>query len=866
MTPEAASAHAMSRLRRPLRLTRLGMVAERLTRCFWPVWSILFAVISGLFLGLHETAPVEVVWIGGVIAATALVWFAVAGVRRFHWPTRSEALERLDSTLPGRPIQALNDQQAIGAGDAASAAVWAAHLDRMAQRAAQARRVAPDLSLTRRDPYALRYVAATALGVALLFGSIWQAATVVQTVAPGDDALAVSGVSWEGWVEPPAYTGKPSLYLNDIPAGALLAPKGSRVTLRLYGEVGALSVDETVSGRLGETIEPASAANQGFEIVQDGRLAIMGPGGREWAVSVSADLPPQVSLEGNVEREASGRMSQAFRAQDDFGVVGGSAVIALDLQALERRHGLAADPDPRPSIEADLPMTISGDRADFVETLVEDFSKHPWVGLPVTLTLSVADASGQAGSSVPMEMALPGRRFFDPLAAALIEQRRDLLWARGNGTRVAKIIRAVTHRPDEIIRDGATFLPLRVALRRLEADIASSAGLSAAVQEEVAEALWTIAVKIEEGDLSNAMERLRRAQDRLSEAIRNGATDEEIAQLMDELREAMQDYMRQLAQQQDPNQQQQQAENTQTITGDQLQQLLDRLQQLMEEGRTAEAQQLLEQLRQMMENMQVAQGQQGQGQQSPGEQAMQDLAETLRDQQGLSDEAFRDLQEQFNPDSGSQQGQSSQSQGNEDGDGQGQNNEGQGEQGSEGQDGQGQDGQRPGQQGQPSASDLADRQEALRRRLDGLRQNLPGAGSEAGDAAREALREGGTAMGRAEDALEGDNLAEAIDQQSRAMEAIREGMRNLGEALAEQQQQQGGQGQQMGQAERNGQRDPLGREAGNSGSFGSEDNLLQGDDIYRRARDLLDEIRRRSSDRERPEVELDYLRRLLDRF
>jgi hypothetical protein len=33
-----------------------------------------------------------------------------------------------------------------------------------------------------------------------------------------------------------------------------------------------------------------------------------------------------------------------------------------------------------------------------------------------------------------------------------------------------------------------------------------------------------------------------------------------------------------------------------------------------------------------------------------------------------------------------------------------------------------------------------------------------------------------------------------------------------------------------------------------------------------RARDLLDEIRRRSGDLGRPELELDYLRRLLDRF
>jgi hypothetical protein len=47
---------------------------------------------------------------------------------------------------------------------------------------------------------------------------------------------------------------------------------------------------------------------------------------------------------------------------------------------------------------------------------------------------------------------------------------------------------------------------------------------------------------------------------------------------------------------------------------------------------------------------------------------------------------------------------------------------------------------------------------------------------------------------------------------------------------------------------------------------GTQDNLLQGEDVYRRARELLDEIRRRSGEGERPEVELEYLKRLLDRF
>ena len=120
-------------------------------------------------------------------------------------------------------------------------------------------------------------------------------------------------------------------------------------------------------------------------------------------------------------------------------------------------------------------------------------------------------------------------------------------------------------------------------------------------------------------------------------------------------------------------------------------------------------------------------------------------------------------------------------------------------------------------------------------------------------------------MDQAEDSLREDDLAGAIDRQSEAMEALREGMRSLGEAMAQQQQGQPGQG--MEGADMRGQnRDPLGRNAGSNGNIGTDEGLLQGDDVYRRARELLDEIRRRSGEGDRPDLELEYLKRLLDRF
>jgi hypothetical protein len=394
--------------------------------------------------------------------------------------------------------------------------------------------------------------------------------------------------------------------------------------------------------------------------------------------------------------------------------------------------------------------------------------------------------------------------------------------------------------------------------------------------------MWGLAIELEEGVLADALERMRRAQERLNEAMKNGASDEEIAELMDELRRATEEYLQQLQRQQaqereengDPGQQQQ-GESMQ-MTQDDLQRMMDRIQELMEQGRMAEAEQALKELQELMENMRVTEGQQGQGGQSPGEQAMEGLADTLRQQQGLSDQAFRDLQEQFNP--GANAGESQGNEGRNGGQGRGQSHEGQQGQGQgsgerQGQQ-QGQGGNQPmpegGEQGEgfgKGEEGLAERQEALRNELRRQQQNLPGQGTAEGDAARDALDRAGRAMDQAEEALRNNDLAEAIDNQSQAMEALREGMRALGEAMAQQEQnRQPGQGNSESDR-RADNRDPLGREQGGSGANSSDAPLAEGlGNGSERARRLLDEIRRRSGELERPEVERDYLNRLLDRF
>jgi uncharacterized protein (TIGR02302 family) len=832
---------AENRLNRPLRLTLAGMLVERLAQAFWPLTATALAAAALILSGVLAFWPG---WIGQALllalSLTGIVSLAL-GVRRFRPARRAEALARLDATLPGNPIAALTDTQAIGADDPGSTAVWHAHRDRMAARLDGLRALPPAPGLPRRDPFALRLIAATALATAILFGAGTRHGDLA-ALMPGSAEAAISEASWEGWIEAPSYTGKPTLYLADQPPGALAVPVGSRVTLRLYGKLGALDVTETFTGDTPDEPAPTRA----FKIAGDGSLSI---GEQSWAITAIPDQPPRIQPSGDLTRTLAGEMRLPFTARDDYGVSAGQAEIAIDLPRVDRRYGLAAEPEPRLPVVVDLPMPYRGDRREVEELFVENLAEHPWAGLPVTVTFTATDAAGQSGDSAPVEIALPGRRFLHPLARAIVEQRRDILWTADNARRSARILRAISNRPEGLFPKNVQYLKLRTAIGTLE-----EPGFAPEDRDAVAAALWEIAVEIEDGALADALERLRRAQERLSEAMRQGATPEELSELMDEYREAMRDYMRQLGQQEPQNRTDEPDDGSQRMemTQQDLQAMMDRIDELMQQGRMEEAQQLLDQLQQMMENMQMTEGASGQQSGSEGEQAMEGLADTLRQQQGLSDEAFRDLQRQLDP--GGQDGMSGQP---------GRDGEG------ENPDGQGGDGGEEGEGGQQSAGEgLAERQRALEDELARQRGSLPGAGTPEGDAAREALDEAGRAMEDAADALEQGDIPGALDRQAEAMESLREGMRNLEDTMRREAQsgQQGDQGQLAGQPGDRQRADPLGRNPGGSGATATDSPLEDREDVYRRAQELMDELRRRSGDTERPDLEREYLKRLLDLF
>ncbi|NHF73908.1 DUF4175 domain-containing protein [Paracoccus xiamenensis] len=863
-TPEEAPAEdltgALPRLSRVLRLTGAGLWWESLARAFWPAVTWTLLVLAGMSFGLIAMVPDALRPYAGAAVGVVLLATLIWGGWRFRRPPTGAAERRVDASLPGRPLSALRDQPALGG----EGALWQAHRAQMAQRALAARAVAPDAGLTRRDPFAFRLAALTAVAMALLFGSAGDLGQGLAALAPTrpqprPDQPATAGLGWEGWAEPPAYTRKPTLYLNDQPEGAVLdLPEGSRISLRLYGDAAEISQD------IGNALPGEDPMAPEFRVEQTGTLQI---GDRRFQVTVRPDDAPSITLGPAAERRADGRLIQPFTASDDYGVTDGQAEISLDLAKIDRRHGLAIQPEPREALTQRLPLR--GARAQVEGQLTADLKKHAWANLPVQVRLNAQDGIGQQGQSETLAMELPGRRFFDPFAAALIELRRDLMWSRQNAPMSAQWLRAILWQPDGFVDPGI--------LRDLQAVVAGleTAPLSDLQRDALAEALWRVAVQLEDGGLADALERMQRAQEKLAQAMRRGASPDEIRQLMDELRRATDDYLERLAEQGENNPSDRfDRAPVQMMSGDQIQQMMDEIQRLMNEGRMAEAQALLEQFNRMMENMQVRRTEGGQGEgRGQGQGSTGRMAQTLREQQDLADRAFRQMQDEWlglgdDPGEG-QEGQQP-----------GEGEQGEGQQPGEGQQGGGQ--QNGGQQG-GSGQDLADEQRMLRDDLGMQRSLLPERGTPEGDAAGEAMDRAGRAMQQAEQALRDGDTAGAMDRQAEAIEALRDGIRALGrgeDQRAGQAEGEQGEGQQEasgpdGQSPsgdgREGRlsqrRDPLGRALqGMGGGVATDDPLAEGESDDHRARDLQDEIRRRLGERQRPEAERDYLDRLIDQF
>ncbi|WP_417687379.1 TIGR02302 family protein [Roseibium sp.] len=821
--------------------SRAALFVERVIRAAFPLFVVISLFVGFSLVGGWIVLPFWLRVVGVAAFASAALWSARA-LPAIRWPARDEAVQRIErnSASAHRPMTAVGDDLAMGEHDPATAALWRLHKRRMADALKSMRAGAPSPRTYLLDRFALRVFAVMLLAVGLissgsdrvsLLGSAFRAPVDLEAVASRLDA----------WVTPPIYTDRPPVYLTGESAGMrdpmvpIKVPQGSIFVVRSQGNDG-FRMEVTGGINAAEETADLSEAEQAAGLPVE-RQAVLTSSGRvilysgetpvtAWTFDVLPDLVPEIRLTNDPEPQLSGALKFSYLVKDDYGVIAAEA----NIQPTPETGAKSAN--PRPLVEAPrFPLSLPA-RSSTAKTgeTIRDITSHPWAGSEVELVMTARDQAGQEGMSKPHVFTLPQRPFRKPLARAVVEQRRELALDANNHSRVLTAFDALLLAPEKFEVPTKDYLGVRFAYRQL---------VNAQTDDELRELLpllWDLALTIEDGDLSLAERALRDAQEALRKALENGASEEEIAKLTEQLRQALNEYMQALADQMRRNPQAMQPFNSQqqqSLNSQDLNEMLNRIEELARMGSRDAARELLAQMQQMLENLQAGRPQMSpEGMTSEMMEMLNKLSEMIQRQQQLMDQTHQFNQQQQRQQQQQQQGQSGQ---------------------------RGQGGQQPMtpeqlaemlKQLQQGQGDLA---QQLQQLMDQLGQNDRGQNGELGEA--------GEAMGQAQQSLGDGQGQEAVGQQGNALDALRRGAQGMAEQMM-------GQGEGPGMAQGNSplDEDPLGRPRRTEGpDFGNRVKVPDEIDVQR-ARRILEELRRRFSDPSRPKLELDYLERLLKRY
>jgi uncharacterized protein (TIGR02302 family) len=874
-------------------MSRLALVAERTWEALlWPFIVLAVFLIISLF-DLWSVLP-------PLVNRALLVGFGIAFLSsllpliRFPVPTRTEALRRLErnAEIKHRPASSYEDK--LGTTSRADTQLlWAAHRERLAKLVAKLKPNWPAPRTDRKDPYAIRSALLLTLIVAALAAgpSRWDRIAAAFSPAARN---TTAPLRLDAWVTPPVYTGVAPIVLADgsEPVGvgnetvrALSVPERSELIVRAYAPQGqsVSLVSQADDGSQAATVVPKATGSQGL---LEFNLALTTPGSADvkvggntvakWRFDLIKDAKPQISLMGRPTTTPRGALRLSFRATDDHGVASAEARFAL----ADAKDAFAA-PESVPELEGGktkssplaeaplMPLQLPRVNAKQVQgNATQDLTAHPWAGLKVRMTLAARDQAGQIGLSEPYEFILPERNFTKPLAKALVEQRKKLVREPESAERVAMALDALTIGDDRAVPDKTVYLGLRDAYWRLDTD-QSPDSIAGVVSE-----LWDLALRIEDGNIPEAERDVKAAQDRLSEALKQNASPEEIQRLVDDLRQALGRYLQALAEQAQQKgnlPEQQKSDNGDQVVSDQeLDKLLNNIEKLAKSGSKDLAEQILSELKDILDRLQTGTFPDSAKQQRAAK-MMKDLNDLVSKQQKLLDDTFKAKRDQGGGKQADQFNISPPGQPMEFGPGIYMSPFGmpQDEDGLNGQNAEGGSDNSPGpsatsrnqarggqqQQGQHSGrfDDLSKQQGDLRDQLQSLIDRLHIEGANA----PEQFKDAGDAMGKAQGAMRDSNLDQATQEQGRALDQLRQGAQSLAEQMMENGEAQAGKGQG------NSGKDPLGRpDRSNRPDLGLSVKVPDAIDIQR-AREVMDELRRRLGDPSRPMIELDYLERLI---
>lgn len=828
----------------------LYLTYENISRAAWPLalWCAVFASLWLLqipqWFGQGSEMIAALVFLGGG------GYWAWRGFTALRLPRHGDITRRIeqDNHLAHRPLSGLEDSLA-NPGRAETRRLWSLwqgrlHPALLSLHWPRLRGVLPQL-----DPYALRALALFLLLISFIVaGGTWDMRlrhglmpfAFKATSAPSENVIL--------WIIPPAYTNQPQVTLKgfgkkDQPVSI---PEGSIIKARVNGWPGT---PELLFGDTAYKMDSLGKGSFGIEMPVEKAATItirqmLIPRSR-WPIAFKPDLPPTMTVTGAPEIQPRGEIILPLQVSDDYSVENLTTSIALEKPADDTAMGA-------PFSETRTVMSPAATAMDFKPEF--DLAWHPWAGQPVIITLSATDHKGQSATISDLKITLPERAFKHPVARKLIELRKRLIWTPEAASRnVMHDLETIMAQPDMYHQDHIVFLALRMASAR----IFYSGGDRQAVADVIA-LLWDTALRIEDGNFSIAQRNLRDAQKSLQDALKNPeSTPEELAVKMEQLRMAMTDYMREMFREL----QKQAAENgtempmmtpesmMQQINPEDIAAFLDQMQAEALSGDRDSAREMLAQMERMMDMLDPA------AMQMTMPQDMKDMMEASRKLQELIDRQ-KALLADTQGKAGSINQQQSYSQplppnaelmeqwGITD---------------------------LPPQPQETRQGDAAPKREIdtaeNKTEQDAIRQSLGDVMLEMG----EKLGQIPDSMAKADDAmrhsaasLNDNNPGDSIPHQEEAIRRLSEGQQQMSQQMAQRMKQM-----MMFSFGMGGRTDPLGRpmDDGEGNNPWSASKVKIPDKAERRrVQEILEELRKKSGELQRPVYELDYYRRLMKQF
>ncbi len=754
-----------------------------------------------------------------------------------------------------------------------------------------------NISLSRKDPSALRYLAVLFFISGLMVSQSEWKYKIIDGMFPVSPSYALSqGKSTNIWITPPEYTQKPTIQLSgyghfddvlDIPEGSKIrirvnnifgkafAPylvNGDKSQNMTYMEGGLYGIETTVNeGKrliIKQSFIPRSTLSYNYIIDQPPEIiSDISTKENETENTEIAEKPEQTEPPKPYEFIEKGQITFPLIVKDDYGVK--DLKMEMNIDKVEGHLPLGETAQ-----ETRLVMSEPND--EFKITPVYDMTWHTWAGLPVTFEYTAIDHKGQTATLDKIHLVLPEREFKHPMAQSLIAMRKRLAWDYDESfMEISRNLESLLSAPDYFQNDKAIFLSIRSAASRLRYVDNAPQKKRIKAASSVISLLWDIAITIEDGNLSLAMRELRDARRALENALRDpDASEDEISRLMDNLREKTQQYFMEM--QREMQKRMAEGENipqfspenfSQMITPDAMSQLMAEIEQALRDGDEQKAQELMSKLQRMLEMLDPNMRAQMPSDMQMMQEGINELQELIDRQETLLGQTKKQAdtklhQERFGdlppidmpsiekmlkdfgidtiPPAPKRPEPSPKKQGQK----------------------QDESAESNGEPSIPSAQESKSEQEALRYILGQLMLD-----------AVEEIDEIPESMGKAEKEMRGsenrlgDNDPHgSIPHQEKAIEHLKESQEQLSQQLQQRMQQMIGIGM-SGQSA--GSRDPLGRQYGEDDTNGrNRDSDVKVPDEHEKKRvdEILRMLRERSGDRSRPDDELDYFRRLLRQF